>query len=97
MKDESACAVVLVCDHLGCVGGQELLQRLCHDYLQALAQQRAQASHVTLLQLEQRLLPLGAASHQRHVRMLDGYSDPDSWLRWVELSPYACEQLQKNE
>ncbi|KAF5833054.1 hypothetical protein DUNSADRAFT_10760 [Dunaliella salina] len=81
VKDEAGCAMVLVCDHLGCVGGPELMHRLCSDYLQALAQQRAQASHVRLLQLENSL-PASITAH-RAVHALDYYTDPDGWLSEV--------------
>lgn len=81
IRDEAGCAMVLVCDHLGCVGGAALMHRLCSDYLQALAQQRAQASHMNLLQLEASLP--AALSRQRAVQAVDGFSDPDGWLRCV--------------
>lgn len=85
VKDEAGCTLVVLCDDLGCVGGPQLLQRLCEDYLQALAQQRAQASHVTLLQLDGSL-PASLVMQQRpgvacSMRLLDGCSDPDGWMR----------------
>jgi len=74
---------VLVCDGLNCVGGRELMYRLCTDYLQALAHQRSQASRVTLLQLDNSLPATVAQCAASAVRTLDGCSDPHGWLRWV--------------
>eukprot|EP00983_Pelagomonas_calceolata_P000991 34675-Pelagomonas_calceolata.AAC.4 len=93
VKDEAGCAMVLVCDHLGCVGGPELMHRLCSDYLHALAQQRAQASHVRLLQLENSL-PAAITAH-RAVHALDCYTDPDGWLRYANKRMPAASFLPR--